>query len=108
MFDVHGLAHITGGGLEDNVARILPRACAAQIEWGAWEIPPIFTFLQKGGQIADDEMRRTFNNGIGMVMVVPKDNFQEVLQSIQAMEEKAFLIGEIKARKKNEPRVKFV
>jgi len=107
VFTIHGLAHITGGGLADNVVRILPQACVARIEWGSWEIPPVFPFLQEGGQVADDEMKRTFNNGIGMVMVTSKDNSQDVLQSIQAMGEKAFLIGEIKAREGEEPRIQF-
>jgi phosphoribosylformylglycinamidine cyclo-ligase len=105
LFPVHGMAHITGGGLPDNVGRILPQTCAAEIEWGSWEVPPVFPFLQKGGKVTDDEMQRTFNNGIGMVLVTSKDRFQEVLQSIKAMGEKAFLIGEVKARQKNGPQV---
>ncbi len=107
LFPVRGLAHITGGGLADNVVRILPQTCVAEIEWGAWDIPPIFPFLQKGGQIADEEMKRTFNNGIGMVLVTSKKNHSEVLQSVQAMGEKAFVIGEIKAREGNEAQVQF-
>jgi len=105
MFSVHGLAHITGGGLPDNVVRILPKTCAAEFEAGSWEVPPIFTFLKQAGQIGDEEMSRTFNNGIGMVVVTPKEQFQDVIGSVQAMGEKAFLIGEIKARQKNAPQV---
>jgi phosphoribosylformylglycinamidine cyclo-ligase len=105
LFPVHGMAHITGGGLSDNVVRILPQTCAAVIERGSWEVPPIFTFLQQGGKVAEDEMQRTFNNGIGMVVVTSKDKFKDVLESINATGEKAFLIGEIKARQKNAPQV---
>ena len=107
MFPVRGLAHITGGGLAENLARILPQACAAEIESGSWEVPPIFRFLQEGGNVTDAEMQRTFNNGIGLVVVAPKKQYQEVLQSIQAMEEKAFLIGEIKARQEKSAHVYF-
>ncbi len=108
LFPVHGLAHITGGGMPDNIVRILPQTCAAEIAWGSWEIPPVFSFLQKGGQVSDDEMKRTFNNGIGMVLVTSRDSFQDVLQSIQAMGEKAYLIGEITARdKKTSPQIQF-
>ncbi|MEL6109381.1 MAG: phosphoribosylformylglycinamidine cyclo-ligase [Planctomycetota bacterium] len=67
---VHGLAHITGGGLEENVERILPPGVDAEVDANAWEVPPVFRFLQETGGIEDAEMRRVFNLGIGMVMIV--------------------------------------
>jgi phosphoribosylformylglycinamidine cyclo-ligase len=92
---VHGLAHITGGGIADNIMRIVPKACNILIQTELWEVPPIFKFLQQAGKISDPEMKRTFNNGIGMVAVVPPDATADVLQRLDAMNEKAYLIGEI-------------
>ncbi|CAN2039598.1 phosphoribosylformylglycinamide cyclo-ligase [Candidatus Magnetomoraceae bacterium gMMP-15] len=92
---VHGLAHITGGGLMDNINRILPRSCQAVIENQSWEVPPVFPFLQKAGNISDKEMMRTFNNGIGFVMIVPEKAVQEVMDRLYALSEKAWVIGEI-------------
>jgi len=92
---VHGLAHITGGGIEDNILRIVPGACQISIQAEIWDVPPIFTFLQQAGNVSDTEMRRTFNNGIGMIAIVPADATDDVLQRLEAMNEKAYLIGEI-------------
>jgi phosphoribosylformylglycinamidine cyclo-ligase len=92
---VHGLAHITGGGIEDNILRIVPGACQISIQAEIWDVPPIFTFLQQAGNVSDAEMRRTFNNGIGMIAIVPADATDDVLQRLEAMDEKAYLIGEI-------------
>jgi len=92
---IHGLAHITGGGLADNIVRIIPQAFSVQIRKGSWEVPPVFSFLKQAGNIPDEEMLRTFNNGIGMVAVVPENAASEVIERLAAMNEKAFLIGEI-------------
>jgi phosphoribosylformylglycinamidine cyclo-ligase len=92
---LHGLAHITGGGIADNILRVVPKACNILIQTELWEVPPIFKFLQQAGKISDLEMRRTFNNGIGMVAIVPPDATADVLQRLDAMNEKAYLIGEI-------------
>ncbi|MFZ5563975.1 MAG: phosphoribosylformylglycinamidine cyclo-ligase [Thermodesulfobacteriota bacterium] len=108
LFPVRGIAHITGGGLTDNVVRILPQACVATIQKGSWEIPPVFHFLQKAGKVADAEMTRTFNNGIGLVVAVPQDKAGDAMESIRAVGEKPFLIGEITPRKKDEPQVQVV
>jgi phosphoribosylformylglycinamidine cyclo-ligase len=92
---VHGLAHITGGGIAENILRIVPQACNILIQKDFWDVPPIFSFLQQAGNISDHEMSRTFNNGIGMIAIVPRDATADVLQKLDAMNEKAFLIGEI-------------
>jgi phosphoribosylformylglycinamidine cyclo-ligase len=92
---LHGLAHITGGGIADNILRVVPKACNILVQTELWEVPPIFKFLQQAGKISDLEMRRTFNNGIGMVAIVPPDATADVLQRLDAMNEKAYLIGEI-------------
>ena len=92
---IHGLAHITGGGIVDNILRIIPQACNIMIRKGSWEVPPIFSYLQKAGNISESEMMRTFNNGIGMVVVVPDNVAEDLQQRLAAMNEKAFLIGEV-------------
>ena len=92
---VHGLAHITGGGIADNILRIVPKACNILIQTGLWDRPPIFSFLQQAAKISEQEMQRTFNNGIGMIAIVPPDATADVLQRLAGINEKAFLIGEI-------------
>ncbi|HXG42037.1 MAG TPA: phosphoribosylformylglycinamidine cyclo-ligase [Dehalococcoidia bacterium] len=77
---VKGIAHVTGGGIEANVARVLPAGLRAAIDWGSWEVPPIFRLLQERGRIADDEMRRVFNLGIGMVLVVGAEEGERAKQ----------------------------
>ena len=67
-----GAAHITGGGLVDNLPRILPAACDAMIDTSSWKVPPIFRLIQRGGDISREEMYQVFNMGIGMVLVVSK------------------------------------
>ena len=96
---VLGLAHITGGGIVDNILRIIPDGCNIMLRKQSWEVPPIFPYLKEAGNISDKEMMRTFNNGIGMIAVVPKDATEEVLERLTAMGEKAFAIGEIMERK---------
>lgn len=95
---IRGLAHITGGGIVNNILRIIPNACGIVLKRGSWETPPIFRFLQEAGNVADDEMLRVFNNGVGMVAVVPEDAAQDVLARLTAMKEKAWVIGEIVER----------
>ena len=92
---IHGLAHITGGGIAGNITRIIPKACNIMIRKDSWDVPPIFPFLQEAGKISDQEMMRTFNNGIGMVVVVPDHASEDLLQRLSAMNEKAYLIGEV-------------
>jgi len=104
---VHGLAHITGGGILENIVRIIPDAANIVIERNSWEVPPIFPFLQDAGNVADEEMMLTFNNGIGMVAIVPADSAQDVLERLTGMAEKAFFIGEIIERKPSTERVQW-
>ena len=92
---IHGIAHITGGGISDNIVRIVPQACSILIREESWDIPPIFSFLQKGGNISAPEMARTFNMGIGMIVVVPDHTVLDVIQRIEALDEHAYIIGEI-------------
>ncbi len=105
---IHGLVHITGGGIDENIIRVIPDACKAVIHKGSWEIPQVFQILQKEGNVPETDMQRTFNNGIGMVVVVPEKNAQEVMDRLGAMEENAWLIGEIQERENNEAQTQYV
>jgi phosphoribosylformylglycinamidine cyclo-ligase len=106
---IQGLAHITGGGITDNIIRVIPQACGIAIKKGSWEIPPIFPFLQQAGNVEEKEMMRTFNNGIGLVAVAPEESAQEVLNRLTGSGEKAWAIGEVtKTRKNARSRVKMV
>jgi phosphoribosylformylglycinamidine cyclo-ligase len=101
-FRVKGLVHITGGGLIDNIPRILPNGCKAVIDKKSWNVPPIFDFLQKNGRISPFEMCRTFNCGIGMVVVVEDKQVDDAMQQLIALGEKPFMIGQIEAKKKKD------
>lgn len=94
-FEIKGIAHITGGGLLENIPRILPQHCKAVINKNSWEKPAIFEMLRQGGNIPDDEMYRTFNYGIGMVLVVSKDEAEDVIGLLAGLGDPAYLIGEI-------------
>jgi phosphoribosylformylglycinamidine cyclo-ligase len=105
---VFGLAHITGGGMTENIIRVIPEGCSVVLHQNSWDIPPVFEYLQKAGNISEKEMMRTFNNGIGMVAVVHEKNTQEILDRLIAMKEQAFVIGEVVDRKESKERVKWV
>ena len=92
---VHAMAHITGGGITDNLPRVLPKGTAAIIEMGTWPVLPVFAHLQKLGNVPQDDMMRTFNMGIGMVLVVAAKKFKRVQSLIEKYGEKSFLIGRI-------------
>ncbi len=107
-FPLSGISHITGGGLTDNLPRILPRSCQAVIKRHSWPVPPIFQFLQSQGPISEAEMFRTFNNGIGLVLAVDEELVEEVLLRLQGLHEEAYLIGEIVARPPEAPSLVYV
>jgi phosphoribosylformylglycinamidine cyclo-ligase len=92
---VTAVAHITGGGITENLPRVLPKGTAAQIQSGSWPVQPIFSHLQKLGNINDAEMLRTFNMGIGMILVVPPKKFKRVQTVLERAGEKGFTIGRI-------------
>jgi phosphoribosylformylglycinamidine cyclo-ligase len=94
---VKGLAHITGGGLPGNVVRVLPSTVDAHIRIGAWQRPAVFDWLQKTGNVADDEMLRTFNCGVGMVVVVARTDAEQAAESLRQTGESVSVIGEIRA-----------
>ncbi len=105
---IHGMAHITGGGIDENIIRSIPQACKAVIKKGSWDILPIFDLLKKEGGISDIEMNRTFNNGIGMILVVPSKSADDVLDRLAVMKENAFLIGDVVSRTGSEKQTQWV
>ncbi|MFH1103225.1 MAG: phosphoribosylformylglycinamidine cyclo-ligase [Pseudomonadota bacterium] len=105
---VHGLAHITGGGITGNIVRIIPESCGILINKGSWKIPPVFKFLKEAGNVSDEEMMRTFNNGIGMVAILPEENVRDAIERLNAMNENGFVIGEIVKRDDSKGRVQWV
>jgi len=93
--EVHGVSHITGGGFEENVPRVLPRGVGIQIKRGSWKVPPIFQFIQKRGKISEAEMFRVFNMGIGMVLMVPRRSADRILKEAKKAKLGAFEIGRV-------------
>jgi len=106
-FNLKGIAHITGGGLTGNIPRILPPGCSAGLKRNSWEIPPIFRVIQQKGAVTDEEMWRTFNNGIGLVLVVPASESTSLMRKLKALGEAPHIIGEIIKRKKKDTAVVF-
>jgi len=100
---VKGLAHITGGGLTENIPRVLPERTAARLERSRWPMPPIFEWLQRNGGIQDAEMARTFNCGIGMAMVVAKGDARRAIELLGEHGVQAFEIGAIVEREAGTP-----
>ncbi len=105
---LRGAAHITGGGLTDNLPRILPPGCAAEIQLGSWPRQPIFDLLQKLGNIPEDDFRRTFNLGVGMVFAISPKQIDLVSKTLEKLGEPFYQIGHVVARKSSrQPRVVY-
>ena len=96
QYSIKGAAHITGGGIPGNLPRILPQGRRAWIDRRSWPVPPVFDLIQKIGRLSRDEMDRTFNNGLGMILVVGKQQVDGVTSMLKRMRERHFMIGEIK------------
>lgn len=92
---ISGLAHITGGGLTENTPRMLPKSLKADIDMTSWERPEVFNWLQQTGGVADAEMQRAFNCGIGLVLSVKADKMTEILERLEASGEQAWIIGQL-------------
>ncbi len=95
---IHGLSHITGGGLEGNTMRVVPKSLALRIDWSAWERPALFSLIQRTGTVPEADMRRTFNLGVGLVLVVAKSGADAVLAALRRKRERPFVLGEVVSR----------
>ncbi|WP_026673835.1 phosphoribosylformylglycinamidine cyclo-ligase [Alkalihalobacterium bogoriense] len=95
-FEVKGISHITGGGFYENIPRMLPKQVGADIQYGSWSIPPIFSFIEEKGSISKKDMFSTFNMGIGMALVVSEQEAKQVIAELEANGETAFEIGRVK------------
>jgi len=94
-YRILGIAHITGGGLLENIPRILPEGVSVQINQNSWPKPPIFSLIQKEGKISDDEMYRTFNMGIGMVLIVPQNDASKIINELKMIRYDSCVIGRV-------------
>ena len=104
---VSALAHITGGGIPGNLPRVLPSGVKAEIDLGSWPVPPIFKYLAKLGNIETEELLRSFNLGVGMILTVPPPHVAAVEADLKRRREKFFRIGRIERADSGKPRVKF-
>jgi phosphoribosylformylglycinamidine cyclo-ligase len=107
-FRINGIAHITGGGLTDNVPRILPKLCKASFKLDSWQRPPVFNLLEEAGKVDQFEMYRTFNMGIGMVLSVAEQDVDDILARLQGLGETAWLVGEVQTRRQDEEQVELL
>ena len=105
---IKGIAHITGGGLTENLPRIFPAQTRARIDCRSWSVPPIFRLLKKMGRIEMDEMYRVFNMGIGLVVVVAPEIANAVIATLATLGDKAYVIGEMMAEESGHPPVEYV
>ena len=95
QFDIHAMAHITGGGFYDNIPRVLPSGVGAVVERRMWETPAVFRYIQTVGNVPDHDMYRTFNMGIGLVLIVPREQAVAATDALNAAGERAVLLGEV-------------
>lgn len=95
-FSVKGMSHITGGGIEGNTMRVVPKGLGLRIDWSAWKRPPIFKLIQKAGDVPEEDMRRTFNLGVGLILMVAPGEVDKILSTLRKMKEHPFVMGEIR------------
>ena len=105
---LHGAAHITGGGITDNTPRILPKGLAARIETGSWQVPPIFELLRKLGDLDPADYRRTFNLGIGMILVVPESGLSKAQKTLKRLGEPYYLVGHVAKQRHGRGQVEYL
>lgn len=90
------MAHITGGGFPDNIPRVLPKVCNAEIDRSSWDVPTIFKFIERQGKVDHDEMYRVFNMGIGFVVIIPKNDLTRATNILKAQHQPYHIIGTIR------------
>jgi phosphoribosylformylglycinamidine cyclo-ligase len=106
-FTIGGIAHITGGGITGTLPRIIPKGCKAIVHRKTWNTPPIFSFIKEKGKISEEEMLRTFNNGIGMILIIRPKEVEDILPRLHSLGEKAFIIGEVGKREREQEAIEF-
>ena len=104
---MHGLAHITGGGIVGNLPRILPEGCGAVINRKSWDPLPVFSVIQEAGKIDHEEMFQVFNMGVGLIIVAPSDETEKILENIQRQRMAGWVMGEIRPRPSSENKLSF-
>jgi phosphoribosylformylglycinamidine cyclo-ligase len=104
---LRGAAHITGGGITDNTPRMLPKGLAAAIDTASWKIPPLFELMRRLGNMPDDDYRRTFNLGVGMILAVPGRSAGRAETILRRAGEMSFRVGSVVAQKRGRPRVEY-
>lgn len=106
-FDVHGMVHVTGGGFEGNVPRVLPAGVRARIDTRAWPRPDVYDWIAREGALPESELLRVFNCGIGMIVIVPEDCADDVLDRLKGLGERGYRIGTIERKAKDDPAIAF-
>ena len=104
--DVKALAHVTGGGILGNLERVLPEGVGVEIDWDSWQRPRVYDWLDEQG-VAEDEQRRVFNLGVGMIAVVARDHVETTIQAAERVQVPAWVIGEIRPAMRGGPAVRF-
>ena len=95
-FEIRGMSHITGGGIVGNTRRVLPKGRSLAVDWSAWEVPPIFRLIQRLGNVPHEDMRRTFNLGIGYILIVHPEKADALLSALKRKREKPVIVGEVR------------
>jgi phosphoribosylformylglycinamidine cyclo-ligase len=94
-FTLHGLSHITGGGIEGNTVRVVPKGRTLKLDWSAWKRPSIFQLIQDRGSVPEDDMRRTFNLGIGLIIIAAPKDADAIMRLLRKAKEESVVVGEI-------------
>jgi len=106
-FTVNGIVHVTGGGFEGNIPRVLPKAVRARIDTAAWPRPPVYGWIQQSAELPESELLRVFNCGIGMILVVPREQVEDISQRLVGLGERCYRIGEIERKGEDEASLAF-
>jgi phosphoribosylformylglycinamidine cyclo-ligase len=104
---ISGAAHITGGGITDNLPRVFPKGMAAVIDTGSWQPPPLFNLLRHIGDVPEDDWRQAFNLGVGMIFVVPRLKTDQAVRELRRLREKPWIIGHVGPQRRGGPRVEY-
>jgi len=106
-FDIHGMVHVTGGGFEGNVPRVLPAGVRARIDTRAWPRPDVYEWIAREGELPETELLRVFNCGIGMILIVPGESAEEILQRLRGLGERGYRIGTVERKDEDDPPILF-